>query len=321
MANDPHAERSSASYKRGYVAGNFGLELDGMAAGWLASFEGGMPNADVILEKLGPDHYQHKHISPPKYDDITLTFGTAMSQHFWKWVKSSFDELSYVRKNGAVVAANYNYKETSRLTFYNGLITELTFPALDATSREGARVTCKVTPEYTRMAVTPKGGSDVKFQGERGKQMKWSPANFRLSIDGLEEGCTRVAKIDAITLRKKSTPYQVGEERDYSIEPVQVEYPNLAITLPESHSEGFFKWYEDFVIAGNNGEDGEKTGSLDFLDQSLGGTLFTVSFDRLGIFKITPDKAEAGSEQIRRIKVEMYMEHAKIEYGAGATFA
>src|SRR5262245_36314796 len=108
--------------KRGYVAGNFGIELDGLNAGWLQSFEGGMAVTDVVTEKLGPDHLSHRHIAGLKYEDITCTFGTGMSKSFFKWLGDSFTSRDYTRRNGAIVSANYNFKETSRLTFTNALI-------------------------------------------------------------------------------------------------------------------------------------------------------------------------------------------------------
>ena len=131
--------------QRAYVAGNFGLELDGINAGWLATVEGGMPTTEVIQERIGPDHLQHKHIGGVKYEDISLAFGTGMSKEFWKWIQKSFDH-NHERRNGAVVAANFNLKETSRLSFHNALIGELGFPSLDASAKDPARVSCKLTP-------------------------------------------------------------------------------------------------------------------------------------------------------------------------------
>jgi hypothetical protein len=304
--------------QRAYISGNFGLELDGMLAGWLLGWEGGMPTTEVVQEKLGTDHLHHKHISGVKYEDVILSVGTGMSKHFWEWVQDSFNR-NYTRESGAVVAANFDYKETSRLEFKQGLITQVTFPALDASSKDSAKVTIKVTPEYTRNTVTPQGGSAVKFQGDRAKQIRWSPANFRLSIDGID--CSRVFKIEALTLNQKTTPYQIGELRDYQVEPVQVEYPNLVVTLPESHSKDFWDWYDDFVIKGNCTESSEKSGTLEYLDPTLALTLFQLDFIRLGIFKVTQDKAEANAEAIRRVKFEMYTESITFKYNNIAVFS
>jgi phage tail-like protein len=304
--------------QRAYIAGNFGLELDGMMAGWLLGWEGGMPTTEVVQEKLGTDHLVHKHIGGVKYEDVVLTVGTGMSKHFWQWVQNSFDR-NYTRQNGAVVAANFDYKETSRLEFKQGLITQVTFPGLDASSKDAAKVTVKVTPEYSRNKVTPQGSSTVTFQGDRSKQIRWSPANFRLSIDGVD--CSRVFKIEALTLNQKTTPYQIGELRDYQVEPVQVEYPNLVVTLPESHSKDFWDWYDDFVVNGNCTESNEKSGTLEYLDPTLAMTLFQLDFTRLGVFKVTQDKAEANAEAIRRVKFEMYAESIAFKYNDAAVFA
>lgn len=303
--------------KRGYVAGKFGVELDGIMAGWVQSAEGGHATSDVVAEKLGPDHIVRKHIAGVKYEDITVNCGTGMSKGFYQWIKDSFDH-KYSRKNGAVVAANYNHQEISRLTFSNALITEVGFPALDASSKDAAKMSIKWKPEYTRQTMNLGGGGSIsgKFAMDQKVQKKWLPANFRLRIDGLDEPCQRVNKIEALVVKQKVIEHAVGELRDYEQEPATLEIPNLVITFPESHADLFYKWHEDFVIKGNNGDAAEKSGSLDYLTPNLQEVLFTLTFSHLGIFKLTPEKVEAGSEQIRRLKAEMYCEEIKFDYKA-----
>jgi len=302
------------SDKRGYVAGKYGIELDGIMAGWVQSVEGGHATSDVVSEKLGPDHIVHKHIAGVKYEDITINCGTGMSKGFYEWIKASFDH-NYSRKNGAVITADYNYKEHSRLTWTFGLISEIGFPALDASSKDAAKMSIKVHPEYTRTTTTS-GGPSVsgKYAINPAVQKKWLPANFRLKIDGLD--CTRVNKIEAIVVKQKIIDNAVGELRDYESEPAHLEIPNLVVTLAESHSKEFYDWHEDFVIKGNNGDDKEKGGTLEYLTPNLAEVLFTLTFKHLGIFKLTPEKVEAGSENIRRSKAEMYCEDISFDYKA-----
>src|SRR4051812_48730780 len=200
------------STKRAYVAGKYALELDSIEAGWGTAGEGGNASSHVVIEKIGPDHIQKKHIAGVKYEDITIQCGTGMSKGFYGWIKDSFDH-KYSRKNGAVISCDYNYKEHSRLTFTNALITEIGFPALDAGSKDAAKMSIKVSPEYTRMT-TSTGGASVagKYKNDQAVQKKWLPSNFRLKIDGLD--CTRVNKIEAITVKQKVIEHQVGELRD-----------------------------------------------------------------------------------------------------------
>jgi hypothetical protein len=307
--------------KRGYVAGKFALELDGANAGWLFNAEGGMANSDVVVEKLGPDHIQKKHLAGVKYETITLTFGTGMSKGCYGWIKDSFDH-KYSRRNGAVIGATFDHKEMSRLTFTNSLISEIGFPALDAASKDACKLTLKFDPEYTRMTTSFGGGPSIvgKLPINSKVQKQWLPSNFRLRVDGLDVPCARINKIEALTVKQKNTDNAVGEMRDYEKEPAYLEIPNVVITTAESHSDDLYKWHENFVIKGMNGDDMEKSGSLDYLSPDLNQVLFTVTLKHLGIFKLTADKVESGAEGIRRVKAEMYCEEMSFDY-KGATMA
>jgi phage tail-like protein len=304
------------SSSRGYTAGKYGFEMDSLHAGWLHSAEGGHATSDVVQEKLGPDHIIRKHIGGVKYEDITIACGTGMSKGFYQWIKDSFDH-KHTRQNGAIIAADYDYKEHSRLTFTHGLITEVGFPALDAASKDAAKMTIKISPEVTRQTVSQGGGQSIagdKYSIDARVQKQWLPANFRLRIDGLEEPCSRVNKIEAIVVKQKVIENPVGEMRDYEKEPAYLEIPNLVITFPESHAKPFYDWHESFVIRGENGDEKEKGGTLEYLSPDLKTILFTITFKHLGIFKLTPDKVESGNEQIRRLKAEMYCEDLSFDY-------
>ena len=303
---------------RGYVAGKYGVELDGIMAGWISSAEGGHAQSDVVSEKIGPDHIIHKHLAGVKYEDITVNCGTGMSKAFYEWIKASFDH-NYQRKNGAIVTADYNYKELSRLTFHNALITEIGFPALDAASKDAAKMTIKFSPEYTKVDMKQGNSIANAYKNDQAIQKKWLPSNYKLVIDGLD--CTRVNKIEAITIKQKVVENPTGELRTYEKEPAHLEIPNLVVTLAESHAKEFYDWHDSFVIKGENGDDKEKKGSLTYLTPDLKTELFTISFDHLGIFKLTPEKVEAGSENVRRVKAEMYCEQITFKEGSGAVFA
>jgi hypothetical protein len=140
--------------------------------------------------------------------------------------------------------------------------------------------------------------------GSSKAQKKWLASNFRLTIDGLD--CSFVNKLDALVIKQEVA----GKE------PTNIEFPNLVFTVAESHAESIYQWHEDFVIKGNNGQENEKTGTLEYLTPNLSTALFTLDFHGLGIFKATPDKVEAGGEQVRRVKVEMYCEEMAFKFDA-----
>jgi len=305
---------------RAYGISKYYLELDHTFAGFVKNYGGGDATADVVLEKAGSDHLTKKHLGNVRYEEISFQCGTGMGQGLYDWINTGFNQTSHSRgrEDGALVFLDFDQNEQSRLTWHHGLITEVGMPALDASSKDAAMMTIKFKPEWTRK--TWAQGSKFTVPADAAKQKKWLPANFRLRIDGCEIGCAKVNKIEALTIKQKVVENSVGEIRDYQNEPTSVEIPNLVITLPESHADEFYRWHEDFVIFGNNGQDKEKGGTLEYLTPNLQETLFSLHFFQLGVFKITADKNEASGEPIRRLKIEMYCEDIRYEFKSAASY-
>jgi hypothetical protein len=99
----------------------------------------------------------------------------------------------------------------SRLTFTNALITEIGFPALDAASKDAAKMTIKLSPEYTRYTVTSSG--EVIPKPDSQAQKKWLSSNFRLRIDGLAADTREVIKLEALVFKQKFVEHPIGESR------------------------------------------------------------------------------------------------------------
>ena len=182
--------------KRSSVAGHFLLSLDGNPCGLLKSVEGGGARAEVVEEALGSGYYPKKHIAGVIYDPFIVEVGLSMGKPFYDWIASTFSGKPS-RKNGAVVAADFDNKAISQREFTNALIASVTFPAMDGSSKESAYLTVKFMPEVTRYEK-----ATGKISGKLGKtkQKAWLASNFRLEIDGLE--CSRVSVIDSFIIKQ-----------------------------------------------------------------------------------------------------------------------
>lgn len=304
---------------RSYTAGRYAMDLDGDFAGWIKSVEGGHAKAEVIVEKIATDIFARKHIAGVKYEDISVQIGTAMSNSFFQWIDNSIMHKSQRISNGSIISADFDTNEVSRLNFFNALITEVGLPACDASSKDAATMTVKFAPEYTRN----KTGSGAKISGPtgNGQQKLWTPSNFRFRVDGFDDACKWVSKVEALTIKQKVVENPLGEIRDFQKECAYIEIPNVVFTIAESHADLFYKWHEDFVINGNCSQDKEKSGSLEFLTSNLKDTVLTVNFKQMGIFALTPDKSESSSENIKKVKVEMYCEMMEVKPGQNAIFS
>lgn len=296
----------AALQQRTFTAGKFALDLDGQIVEMLKSAEGGFPKADVVSEAVaGPNQVAKKHIASIRYQDITIQCDPFMPRALSDWVNATLT-MSHMRKSGAIVTADFNFKEQNRLQFTNAMLTEIGFPACDASSKEAGYLTLKLTPEFTKMQAG--SGAAMKTDLSQVQHKTWLPANFRLNIQGVEQACKFVNKIEPLVIKQTIVQDQLGQMRDYQKQPGKLEFPNLVITLAEAQAAPFYAWFEDMVIKGNAGEDRERPGVLEFLSPDLKSVLFAINFSHLGIFSFAPEKVEANAETVRRVKVEMYCE-------------
>ena len=295
--------------QRGYATGNFVLMLGTTSCGLLKSISGGGATAEVISEN-GPDHFTRKNLGHVRYEDISLDVSFSADKALWDWVTASWD-AKFQRKDGSIAVCNYNMEVQSQREFRSALLTETTFPALDAASKDPGYVRLKLSPEI----VTVKKGSG-KLSGNYAKASSlFMPRNFRLQIDGLD--CTKVSRIDSFTVKQAVAIDDVGEARSYAKEPGRIEFPNLKITLAEVAAQSWRDWMEKFVIEGNNGPESEKNGVLTFLSPNLKTELAKIELSHLGIFKLSEDAVAAGSEGIHRVTAELYCEEMKFQPLAG----
>ena len=234
-----------------------------------------------------------------------------MTEPFYEWLQSSI-RYQHERKEGAIVTANYDFKEVARLNFYEALLTEIGLPGVDATSKDACKFTIKMTPEWSEVKYSRGSQSVLPVPKDTEKQKRWQAANFRFVIDGMN--CKQVNKVDAITIKQNIVENSIGERLLYQKEPAQIDFPNIVFYLPESDAEPWYKWYEEFVVKGNSDPQKEKSGHLEYLGSNVRDVLFTVDFFNLGIIKFTPDKLESSSEKIRNVKIEMYCEKMDFKY-------
>jgi hypothetical protein len=217
-----------------------------------------------------------------------------------------------MRKDGSIVAADFNAEAKQKREFFQALITETQIPACDASSKEPAYLTIRFAPEYTR---TVKASGKVAVNEAKG-QKQWLPSNFKLEIDGLD--CTRVNKIDSFTIKQSIVESPVGEDRDYEKEPSHTEFPNLRITFGAASGESWTDWFKDFLINGNNGQENEKSGTLTFLSPNRQDMLAKIDFFGMGIFKLEDGVFDPVNEPSATMRAELYVERMEFHFLGGA---
>ena len=296
-----------AQSARGYSAGKFVLELEDQFAGFLLSVEGGEAFAEVVMEPPGEDKVVRKHPGSVAFSPIVLSFGAGMTKALYRWMGDLLTRKA-AAKSGAIVFLDFNYKEQSRLTFDGALITEISFPAVAAASKDAAHITLTIQPEMTRRTTS----SGAKVVSVQSKTPKWLANNFQLNIVGLD-ACKDVNAIDALVIKRPVT----RGTREADAEAGTLEIPNLAFRIPERSSADFIDWFDELVVEGGS-EKNERNGTLDFLDPSLKAALFSLSFINLGIVAVRRERSVGNSDLMALVNVECYCEEMAFATGEKA---
>lgn len=306
LYNPAKTSMTKSAQQRTFAAAHFMLELDGDRTGLFRSIEGGSIKTDVMTYQNGANYDRWRQLGKPKYEDLKMQVGMSMTRPFYVWIKDFFTGVP-TRKTGAICAADFDYKERARREFKGALIKELMFPKLDAQDKAAAYMTVAVAVEDI---VFKKGDNNKIAVGPGFNNQKiWSSNNFRLKIDGFD--CKHVTKVDSFTIKQNIIEYHTGSQRAPIKTPSAVDFPNIAFYVPESKAEEFTK---HFAKRGVKGElPGRFNGMIQMYDNGKADT-FTLTFKGADFLSVTPDKSEATSEDIKQVKVEMYVESMSFTY-------
>jgi hypothetical protein len=306
---------AASNKARTYAAAHFALELDGNKnVGFCRSIEGGGIKAEIVTQQYGGEHRQWKQLSKPEYEDVKLQVGMSMSPPFYDWI-SGFFEGKVERRDGAIVAGDFHYNERARREMYHMLISEVTLPALDGEDKNACFMTIGIAPERVEFK---KGTNNKLNPGPMQKQKLWTPANFQFKVDGFEQECRRVTKVDSFTIKQQILDYPQGGQRDKLRVPGFLEFPNITFYVPESDSQKFFDHYKKHVLDGKPQAEPRLTGEIEFRDQD-GSGLCSIALAGVDLASVQPAKMTATSDDVKTVKIEISVESMVFSYVGAST--
>jgi len=294
--------------ERSYTGGRFALDIDGFNVGYMKKFSGLALEGDVVANDLGPDNRQKKTVANWKWTPGKATIGIGMGKTMYDWIKAAFDK-GYITKDGALTSADFNYKAQSVLDFKRALITEVTVPKLDGSSKDAAYFDIGFEAEEVRWLKG--GGEDIR--GKIGpKQKQWLCSNFRVEIGGLP--CTRVATVDSFTWKCAVASDMCGIFVENSKHPAKVTVPDLKLGISMADHQAWADAAKKWFVDGIRKEDtDEMSGAITFLGPDMKTELGRIDLENIGFKKFSEEDREANSEKIARFNVELYVE--KMTFG------
>lgn len=293
------ASQAEAALKGSYASGNVALELEGQFAGLLSGVEGGNPFADIISEGVGPDMIQRKRSGQPRFEDILFDINMSqITKPLSGWITDTLTK-GPVQKSGAIVYADFQNKEVKRMEFLGGVLVEVGTPVCEGASKDQAGLSLRITPQSTRFM----GASGKPLQPIGSKAKSISSSNFRFNVQGLEQACKRIIKVEAIVARRLAPQTSIGQEK-FKAAPGVLDCSLVSILLPEIDGGPFYAWFDDAVLKGKQG--GERAGLLEWFDPTGKGVEASAQLGGLGIVRYALEPANIKSGSV--VRVEMYSE-------------
>jgi hypothetical protein len=275
------------------------------------SVDGGGLTTDLQTYNPGQNLDLWKSVGRPKYGDITLQVGMGMSKAFYGWI-ASFFKRDIVRKTGAIVGADFNYRERTRRTFSDALISEVQIPTLDGTSKDAVMMTVKIVPESMEYK-TITDGPKLSAHEDRHGNKRWHASTFRFNIDGLGTAFARTTKIDQFSIKQQILEYQSGHRRTSTRIPGRIDIPTLNVYVPEVDAEKIVDQANARLITYQKPGAAGMTGTIELLSPS-GQTLCTITLKGVDIVSAEPQKLDASAEAFALVKFQIQVEKMEFKY-------
>jgi hypothetical protein len=302
--------------KTSYTAGHFEVRIDGHEpTAYVKSVEGGWNRASIAEESVGIDRQPLKHITTVEIEPITVEFGVLGAKDMLRWIQGSWNRNDHDRRSGQITHADFNMKTMFEHQFYDALLTETTFPALDGASKEGGYIKCKLQP--TSIVTTALGVPGPRIScGLNALQKMWTPSAFRLSIDGIDD-LQYVNRIESFAVTLDTKKFYTGTWRLPEFVPLRLKFPNITGTISITHADKLIKWHRDYVRSqegpGTRDSAAQRSGSIEFLSPDRNQTIFRINLCDVGPVYIGVNPSRANDGQIKRVKFELYVHRMSIE--------
>lgn len=262
--------------------GGAAVSIDGQPAGVVAQFSGLAMEADILANEASP--------AP-----LRVSLGPDMGAVWSSWLGATTAQ-GFVRRTLDVVAAD---NPTRRVTLREAIITSVTVPKLDGSSKDAAYFDVEVSAERLssgkKVAIDPAVAAPARA---------WSTANFRVEMGGLP--CGRVASVDSFTWRQDVPRDPEGKFINPATPGGAMKRTTLRLSIDAADQAAWTAWQQQFLAASDK-DAAEKSGTLR-LSTADNAVQLAIQLIGVGFVKFSKPAAEANSEKVARFNVELYVE-------------
>jgi hypothetical protein len=258
-----------------YATSGLYFELEGDVVARLHAAGGGNGAAAIVLDTSSG--HTDKRVSAITYGDIAFQVDPGnLEQALETWLQD-FTSSSGVPalRSGALLITDSSLRVRERLEFLDAAIVEVRLPAVDAASREAAFMTVRIRPART----TYRAGTSNAISSPRSNR---TATTSEFAVELRPRRTERVAQASGLTLRRSvtSSDPQGGGAPDVR---GALEVSDLRLAIATSDRDDWVRWYEEFLVRGQNGENHELSGSLTLLTRNLRDEILRIELAGVGL--------------------------------------
>jgi hypothetical protein len=228
-------------------------------------------------------------------NEVVVEIGGGMSKACYDWIKESMEGAN--RKEIGLMAFDSMSKPVVGSVFSQSLISDIQFPALDSSGKNAGSLRVKFRAAFKKAQNTFPSGKKTIPSPQQYKLLL--PSSFRLQIDGLEDACRNVTRVETIQYKGVISEESSGSQRMPELVVTRsTDVPPLIIYVFGFGAEKFKAWMQDYI----KGINLPRKGFLEYLSRDR--VLFTLTFPEIGIYEIGSSSGEDRS----LAKIKMWYE-------------
>jgi hypothetical protein len=270
------------------------LEIDGKAAGALRSLQPpGYSVAQALTRLEAGDATVAGEIAITPMD---AEFDLSAASPLLDWA------LSLSRRNsqapsGAALVLDTNFKVRRRIEWTEGLLTEVRFPALDASAKSPFTVGLAWQPASIAQGKT---NGDIVRPGP-GKRKSLLVSNFR--VQGLPFDTKFTSRVTLPTVRGKVAVETYGSSRRTGCHYASVDNGEVSIEVVAGSASAARDWVQAVAVDGRVTDSELMNFSIEMVDASLKNVLATITLNGCSLAGYTEDRIESASERSVGVKL------------------
>jgi hypothetical protein len=291
---------------RPIVPGQSVLSINGKFEQVLTAKNGGTLVGKVI-EVRRPDGQVFKEIGQLENEELSMEMPVTEGLDVFDWINLVSVNRQETR-NLSVTNCDQNLNITSARDYNQSIPTEFSLSNMDATKAEAGKVFLKVKPGQVLENTT-----SGKCQIATKSKTRWLSSNFKVEINGVDLRAVR--SVENLKLQIKLSEQTSGSGRlPRSALISQISLSNFRLTASTSDRKELEKWFNSFVIQGQNSDQDEKTASIILLDQTMRTEIGRIRLFNVGIFRLSDDFEQAGGREVSFLTADLYAERVEFDF-------